>query len=491
MDPNPNPDAPNNDDEDQALLAANLLGGPNGFPESWSQEDIFEYRTSMLNLFRGWYNVQDIQPDYSYEMYEPQGRYVPVLVQPEKFERDWYHENGIPHEILTPILGEYDEEGRQKTTWFPFKLWMRIVARAWWKSPPQNSLNPELFDGLYDRGSINFFRVMKSRIARQRQYAFYTRLLNERLTTVFDPPPPGDAAAHLSYRREHIIFSLMGLDDENILYDSIKMDELLRFIRSPAVKGAFLEYYQNWLQHNPATQNPRWGFIQSAFADRSRDAQRRITYGTGRLVERSPINKAGWIHEDHAMRFLIVLYSLGRAHMSLNNIEAGDARAGWRRYMFSDYSYVDFEDKYWFGFALLNLLIKSWQYNIVYPHPDYDTLMVPALYMSFELGPLGIELPKPNVGFIDMSPSSPWTTSDVNYEPSIDFTVSNSFGLTHPVDIEDLWQSESETELDEDGGEIATPLKIQQKKMSKKGQKGVKKGQKGNHTGQTEGVKKG
>ncbi|KAI0148076.1 hypothetical protein F4776DRAFT_297918 [Hypoxylon sp. NC0597] len=472
-----------------------LLRGAQGLPEEERQEFI----RSLDGRFAPWYRLPNQNPDDSFEMYEPEGRFIRIPQNPHLLDLDWYHRNGIPHEILTPMPNQFDAEGRQKKVWLPFKMWMRRVARAWWKAPAQDPLNPELFDGIYDRGNINFFRVMKSRIARQRQCAFYMRLLSIAQDAAFGKGESLDVATRFEFRRQVIIFSLMGLDNDNILSEGLKMQELLRFIISPAVRGAFIEYYQNWLQHNPDTRNPRWNLIQSAFADRSLAAvqRRRRTYGVGRLRERRPVNKDGWIHEDHAMRFLTTLHYIGRAQMIRNNIESGDANNGWRRYMFSNYVYVDFEDKYWFGYALLNLLIKSWQFNRVHPHPRYEAVLVPVLYEDFQ--PAEITFPKLDVGFIDLSPSSPWTTSDVNYAPTIDFATSNSLGLTTPDIVTLLWEAESETELDEDGGPLPNapeakldeeeavedprgpPVRAAKKSMIKKGHipnptKGIQKG---------------
>ncbi|KAI0841927.1 hypothetical protein F5Y06DRAFT_306891 [Hypoxylon sp. FL0890] len=397
-----------------------------------------------------------MEPDYNYWEYEPVGRYIKIhTTKPWVLDADWYHTHGIPHEVAVPKLGNPTE-----SEWMPFKAWMMTVARAWFRTPEQVPLNPELFDGIYDRGSINFFRVMKSRIARQKQYAFWQRLAYRRFEAALTHDLTRFPDDGLLFRRRNIVFALMGMNDADIHNNSGLMREFLQFIMSPAVKGAFLEYFQDWLRWHPDQRTPRWNKIQSAMADRSpaAEARRRGKYGLGRLNERQPVPKNDWTHEDHVIRFLMVLYNKGRLQLiNSDSIESGDAAGGWQRYFFSEISWVDLEDRYWFGYSLLMLLIMSWQGNTRHPHPRYEEILIPALYEDFERIE-GDWVPDINIGMVDMSPSSPWNTSDVNYVPTLNFNEATADGLFHPSEWGSYSQNESDEELDEDGGYAARPL---------------------------------
>ncbi|KAI1134497.1 hypothetical protein F5Y05DRAFT_206845 [Hypoxylon sp. FL0543] len=353
-----------------------------------SDQEEEEFRQQLTRYQTRWYRATVIT-SYEYEEYEPAGRFIEVLTDfPSALDGDWYHANGIPHEVSVPDLRNEGE-----IRWVSFKYWMRRVARGWFRPVAQVQLNPELFGGVYDRGYVNFFRVMKSRIARQRQYAFWQRIADRRyddvLTWGFLGPFGG-----LRFRVRMIVFTLMGFDDDGITNDFAALQNLIRFTRSPAVKLPFLEYYQSWLRFNPNQEAAPWSVIQRAFSDRSPEAQnrRRTKYGIGNYSEMTSISKYDWTHEDHVIRFLISFYHLATIQVrDVNDVDEWQAR-GWLRYFFINIVSVDWEDKY-----------------------------------------------------------CPWDTSGRNYTPTMNLRHAVNIDTMDEDEPAELYESESETELDDDG----------------------------------------
>ncbi|KAI2468775.1 hypothetical protein F4781DRAFT_250662 [Annulohypoxylon bovei var. microspora] len=410
---------------------------------------------------RPWYRT-DVQPTYKFDEYVPKGKFyndrnLLNIIAPD----DWYFRNGIFHAVSTPNSNEY----------LFFKRWMLEVARGWWRPASEATLNPEAFAGIYDRGQVNFFRVVRSRVDKQVQYAFWTRIARRRHdeALTFVVPGQGRNVDPLQFRQELLMFSLTGIEAANMNNESsIEVETLARFIRSPAVKASFLEYTEDYLSTHEATSNPRWNMVQPFLANPDLAASRRRAYGEGTPSERENLSKSNWIHEDHALRFIICLYNLGRKQFALASIDSEDALHGWSSYLFSEGSFPDVEDRHWFGFSLLMLLISSWQHNKAHPIFEYDDFLVPALYPRFQ--PRPFDFPQTEVGEIDLSPQSPWVI-EKDYEPPFDLAACRALGYLRPNEDDELFEEESETELGDTGNRLPPYLEVQRPRRPRRKRK--------------------
>lgn len=198
----------------------------------------------LAEITKPWYRVP-VPADYTVEEYHPRGRFLD-LSDDSASDEDFYHRNGVPHEVsVRNNPGEY----------IPFKKFMMTIARAWARRIPTPQPNPELFGDDHGSVRINFFRVIKARIAKNKSFAFWSRLSVVRqesaLSQVWQPMPNmQDHALHA--RVEAIAFSLT-----NIEFERTDIEPLKRYINSPAVRIAFDEYFEDYLQWNLATANPQ------------------------------------------------------------------------------------------------------------------------------------------------------------------------------------------------------------------------------------------
>ncbi|KAL7629501.1 hypothetical protein AAE478_001022 [Parahypoxylon ruwenzoriense] len=329
----------------------------------WMMFGIIPYRLERPNL-----------PEYT-----PEVRYI--LGDGDYIEHDFYLIFGIPHEVTAP-------DGN----WIPFKLWMIHYARLLRRAHTFPVPNAELFGGLYDRGDVLFWYEMKARIKKQRLMAFWVRTTSQRIFEVFHDEKKTDER-----RQQLIAFSLLGPQ-----HDVGEMRHLREFIASTTVKNVFSEYRIDYLDRHPQTHNPLWPTIQAMLANPNIQDHIRAAYGRGELGERSTLSKRPWSEEDHAVRFIITLYNIAS-----NTAAPGDVHEWRPAPLFSRVSAGDFTDRYWFGFSLLCLLIRSWQFNHWYPAENYEEVLVPAFYEGFE--PHEFDFPAVEVGRLNLSSVGPWT----------------------------------------------------------------------------------
>ncbi|KAI2629896.1 hypothetical protein GGR54DRAFT_636077 [Hypoxylon sp. NC1633] len=382
-------------------------------------------------------------------LYQPRGKWSRMHLRPPGVPNgpDLWAENGIPHRVSVP--GHTEE-------YIPFQRWMMRICRGWWQrvdggNPAPH--NPDLFDGINDQDHVNFFRVMEHRISVQRAHAKFTRWADsaQRRALTTEIADEGRAMGHANARRELVAFSLMGLtykEDPNEFNN--EMTEIARFVNSPAVREPFKEYWEDYLLLHQDTGNARWNTIQPALVDRTSPQItkiRKAVYGET-MEERDRLQKKHWSHEDHAIRFIITLYKLGENQFTEAGIDAVDARDTWRSYFFSYVGSPDFHDRHWFGFSLLNLLMKSWQYNLVNPYREYSLCLIPALYNGFR--PRTCQFPAVEVGRIDLSPYTRWVWQP-DYRSTIDSTVAMSRGLISVDQKTELEEEESDRGLLDDG----------------------------------------
>ncbi|KAI1382024.1 hypothetical protein F4677DRAFT_439828 [Hypoxylon crocopeplum] len=410
----------------------------------YNQEELNDQTRRMIGVRRDWYGL-DIEPEYDTALYQPEGRWLRVARHPTVGEDiltfDWYNRFGIPHEVSLP---------NSPHGFISFRLWMVQVARAWSKPVRAAGLNPDLFGGIYDQGRINFFQVMRFRIARQRAYAFYVGLAWYKQQCVLTTRP-GNMDIFGEYTPEgpiemQILFSLVGLDFNFIHVSTEEIERLKRFIRSPAVRTTFIEYATDYLETNENTTIPRWNIIQPSLSNPDLAASRAAAYGRT-WEDSSRLNKTHWSHEDHAIRFILTLYEAATRQLEYDDIGTWNARS-FERFFFSTASAPDMADRHWFGYSLLNLLLLSWQYNQVVAWDNYPAVLVPALYEGFR--PARIRYPRPNLGEIDLSPHTPWIWFD-DYVPTMDLQTAVTLGLIEPATADQLNAQESPTEMTDDG----------------------------------------
>ncbi|KAI1459140.1 hypothetical protein F4805DRAFT_422732 [Annulohypoxylon moriforme] len=412
--------------------------------EEPTEEDSNRFMYQYIQYTTRWYSGETRALD-GIEIYTPQQRQHtnPYLLNiwPELGQHnDWYFRNGIPHELSAP----------GNARWQCLKVWMLEVARGWWgPSVEYPRQNPDLFRDIYNRGQVNFFRVARSRIDRQVQYAFWTRFARRRQRAALSIPY---FSRTIRNRQEFIMFSLTGSDGYMASGDdSLEVETLARFIRSPAVWDSWIEYRNDYLLAHPDSSNARWNMIQPTLHNRDFPGSMRRAYGRGGWNERRDLDKTDWTHEDHAMRFIISVHNVGTAQLLDAGFGPDDGLSGWRACFFKKGNFPDIEDRYWFGFSLLNLLVLSWQHNRQHPSELYRQRLVPALYKGFE--PKKASFPDVEVGMVNLDPKTPWIVYP-EYRAPFDFPTGESMGIVNAFEGRELYEQESETERADNGGRL-------------------------------------
>ncbi|KAI1444502.1 hypothetical protein F5Y02DRAFT_156824 [Annulohypoxylon stygium] len=379
------------------------------------------------------------------ELYQPQGTfYTNRLMNYDDwdlyFRDDFYHLNGIPHEVTGP-------DGERMC----FQLWMLRITRGWWKEVDQPYLNPDTVGDIYHRGQINFFRVMRSRVGRNVKCAVYTRFARRRQWEGLCKNEE-----NVLTRQRTILFSLTG-DNARVIYNpnSDEVSSLQQFIRSDFVRVPFQEYHRDYLVHNPDTSNPIWSYIQSSLHNPALAELRMRAYGSGYISPNEELDKTGWGHEDHANKFIISIHYAFRDYVLSSGYDASDVPAGWRTYAFRSESRPDVDDQYWFAYSLLMLLTVSWQHNLLYPSEHYSERLVPALYQEWTTGQKML-FPHHVVGLVDVSPFTPWVIDD-RYESRFNFSAAREAGEIGRDEGRDLMARESSTVLGDNGNRIPDP----------------------------------
>ncbi|KAI1208044.1 uncharacterized protein F4807DRAFT_468920 [Annulohypoxylon truncatum] len=409
------------------------------------QDEIVEFYDQHADYTGHWYR-EHADPLYEFEPYNPEGRFYTNRLLLEDIDvlylrADFYHRNGIPHEVSTP------------GGWRSFRLWMLEVARSWWQTVDRPALNPESFGDIYERGNVNFFQVMRSRVDRQVKYAVWTNFARRRHWEALTMSHEGyDRSYAIRLRQEGIMYSLCGMDGSLVSGDdSQEAESFARFLRSPAVRLPWEEFGEDWLASHHDTSNPKWNQVQSILANPDLATYRRRAYGVGIPDERRRLDKTNWSYEDHAIRFIISVYHLGVAVLAEDGIGPDDPLSGWRSCLFKQTNTPDIEDRHWFGFCLLMLLTVSWQHNVRHPTIHYNDRLVPAIYPDYAGG--DFSFPDTEVGMVNLSPLTPWIIYPP-YECPFDFHTTASLGVTQAGEHLALEQRESETELADNGGRL-------------------------------------
>ncbi|KAI1469665.1 uncharacterized protein F4812DRAFT_469755 [Daldinia caldariorum] len=405
--------------------------------------------------------------------YEPRGRYIEYPDLPERPDDlprkcAWWRGRGIPHEVSRPYVDDLEHNRfvlDPYEPWIPFKRFMMDIARMWTRPQQQaEGLNEELFGNVYGCTRINFFRVMRYRISLHKAYAFWTDFMRDlQVTALTDRFPQLDSlrniqdenstldlaeTARFNHRQSLIMLSLIGLNnlipEYDPVYNNAGVEQLKDFIRSPAVRGPWIEFVRDYLDSHPMTENPQWCQLQPAMANKDVATLRRNFY------TQVNVDKTNWTLLDHTVRFITFIYEHGLS-MSVDREETMHIwNYDWPfgHYFYDDISATDMTDRYWFGFSLLMLLIRSWQYNRAHPNPDYGRILVPALYHPYE--PNEYEFPENDVGMVDLSPKSKW---EIGQPIRTNFDFVNAFDSGF---IAHWWQrhyheDESDTPIDNDG----------------------------------------
>ena len=316
--------------------------------------------------------------------YWPVGRY---LIEDEEYDEldepvdlgESEDPSGVPDEVLGP-----DHE------WMPLELFVECVAVNWTRT----LLRPDA-DG---ERVVSFSRVLRHRIERHRQYAdtaqCFLGLQNHALQTPEGTP-----------RCVHLLEALgIAIPREE------EYEELKAWQESSIVQIPWAEYRHHYTDLDTHTTNPLWPRVQWYLSNtnRSRGYCDWERLGFGDWMR--PIDKRDWTHEDHACRFILRLYDLvtdsdsSRERTPYADFLTADRRIG-RRIAES----YDERDKAWFGYSLLCLLIRSWQYKRTHPERVWadDEQLIPALYLDYEPNP-NAKYPPIQVGVVNLSPFTPW-----------------------------------------------------------------------------------
>ncbi|KAI0135365.1 hypothetical protein F4814DRAFT_444187 [Daldinia grandis] len=411
--------------------------------------------------------LRTLPADFIIDEYEPRGRFFDFNDMPPFLWDAWWRGRGIPHEVSRPPVNDPDSNIGvidPAQPWIPFKRWMMDIARNWtrpWTIQPQ--VNPELFGDIYNRdcARISFFRVMRYRLSVHRSYAYWTGFsrkyqhsaqtdtfehLDGRRTQADEFDLDSAEIERSNHRQSIIMLTLIGLNNYNVedeLVNNAGVDELRDFIQSPAVRGPWLEFVNDYLQYYPDTQNPVWSILQPALANRDIQILRRNYY-----LSVDP-DKRSWTLMDHAVRFIMRVYHHG-FHVSEAR-EREDLTAlnwPWEHYFYSQKSATDMEDRHWFGFSLLMLLVSSWQFNRIHPHPEYDQVLVPALYPGYKAQKW--EFVEGDAGMVDISPTSKWECEE-DVKSNFDFTRAHLCGFIGSWEQSRYYEDESDTPIDRDG----------------------------------------
>ncbi|KAI1779835.1 hypothetical protein F4818DRAFT_154924 [Hypoxylon cercidicola] len=436
MDPYPNPMS----NEEAAEVVLSWFNQVQALEEAWGDLETDDQwsgtsESDTAPEVRRYMDVTTVEYSDSVEIlpveeYRPRGRYIDFTAHDEDPSlSDFYHINGIPHEVSTPN-GE----------WIPFKRWILSVARYWSRfvdQPNLSGMNPDCFGDIYDRGGlINFVSVARARLKRNVRYALWTNIAwscFEHSLNVTSTMFPAQIRLHT------ICFALFYHE-----YDHPRSLQRIReFIASKPVKKCFTEFVSDYLLEHTEETNSFWNVIQPRLGETPMNTLR-AKYGSY-ATNGALLNKVGWNREDHACRFILAVHDALGIYLSRANVRPSAARA-FERYAFSGGYFLDVKDKHWFGWSLLTFLTMSWHHNQEFPVPTYDEVLAPVLYDDWEALKL-VFYPEPKVGMIDLNPDSKWDTdeypNEVNLRPAVMegiISMANEDALDDP-------QYESDTDL--------------------------------------------
>lgn len=298
--------------------------------------------------------------------------------------------DGVPDEVLGPH-GE----------WMSLDAWHHRVAVNW-KRTGAEILPPSSGSGPAGPDTITFQRVVDYRVDSQLKYV-------EPVHCDLGLQISGLRRSNPDQRRDFILYSLGIMDPAP--GDS---EELLLWLESSIVQEPWNGYVRGYGEYLGAwTHNPLWPRVQWYLADSNRERGwsdwERLGYGDWSR----PIDKSGWTHEDHACRFVLHFYDLlthpelAHEHDIRRNLATHHRIGQWTA------EAHDTHDKAWFGYALLCLLIRSWQYkqHATNSHFRCDQGLVPAMYEGYNPN-IFIDYPLVQVGQLNLSPFTPWVYKD-------------------------------------------------------------------------------
>lgn len=309
-----------------------------------------------------------------------------------RYEAETEKVDGVPDDVLGP-------DG----DWMPIEEWIPIVASGWTRTVESNTSSSETGSTANQVQEITFSQVVNYRLSKQEHYAdtVRTSLELQHLGLLQDNPV---------VRRELILISL-GIKDHR----GTDFHELLDWFESSVVQIPWNDYQGSYLDLDAQTQNPLWPRVQGYLANSNRERGysnwERLGYGDWLR----PIDKSDWTHEDHACRFILYFYDL-LTHPELPQEHQIHGRLSLEKCVGQRTTEsCDEHDKAWFGYSLLCLLIRSWQYK------QHDPLaiwgcnegLVPAMYPSYSPNRY-TSYPPVQVGEPNLSPFTPWVHEDNN-----------------------------------------------------------------------------
>lgn len=327
--------------------------------------------------------------DHFCDEYWPVGRYDVEL--DEYGSEEPSEQSGIPDEVLGP-----------RDKWIPLDLYTDCIAANW----ERTRIRP---DACGSR-QVTFSSVLEYRIRKHRKYARTVRdvlgLQLEALNEEKQEP-----------RCVRIMGTLGVLEPREEEYH-----ELSSWVNSSTVQIPWSEYYRHYTGLGMRTQNPLWPRVQWYLSNTNRDRRYSNWERLGFGQWQRPVSRRHWTHEDYACRFILRLYDMindfpNREHTSVPDYLIAERAIGSR----VAESYDD-RDKSWFGYSLLCLLIRSWQYKQQHTCRCWtdNEQLIPALQADYQPG-CNIRYPKVNVGAVCLSPFTPWIYEDdlpKNLDPS-------------------------------------------------------------------------
>lgn len=323
--------------------------------------------------------------------YCPIGRYV----EPEDNGNDNDKEDvpsGIPHEVLGP-----DGE------WMSLDHWGWAVADNWRRAdldgPPAPAAGSPLAGS--PPGEVSFRQVVNYRAVRHRQCAETTEANLELQLAALRQ------ADHVA--RHILVLESLGVGEPWPHHS----DELLGWLESDVVQTPWAGYRRGYAYLGAHTQNPLWSRVQWCLAGSNRERGHSDWERLGFGDWMRPIDKSAWTHEEHACRFILHFYDLlTNPELPREHTLRGDLVENHRVGQRIAETY-DERDKAWFGYSLLCLLIRSWQYKQHNAQELWvpDERLVPALYPTYFVDNY-MEYPPIQIGQVNLSPFTPWICGD-------------------------------------------------------------------------------
>jgi hypothetical protein len=325
--------------------------------------------------------------------------YTPLTRLIEFRQDDAFCRHGFPHEVTLPQVSP-----TLPHSWVTFPYFQHVIAANW---------SQVLSNAQGAHRLVTFSEVLQYRMLKQSRRS-------EGLFGILERLQGSILHADYSRRLEHMFSSIR----INMNVNDRRLGSFWDLMGSTIIQDPFTDFVNHYLIFNPDTHVPLWDKIQAHLGKEDPTKVHRVYSAQERLVGlgardfRAPIHRGNWSVERAACRFILWVYHI------LTNPETDDERK--IAYNLSgvtgnyiDLSYVPpLADRHWFGYAVLCLLIWSWQYKR--EHDASLTIaqrlsLVPALDPEFQPRPFAF---RPfSVGELDISPESPWIFERPDFDP--------------------------------------------------------------------------